>query len=419
MNINAGNPSLYNLLNRNQKEEKRPSFESVFEKLNKRTSKLSSRNALNSVLTNEQMYRYYLTDTEPLLTQSNDDFNLDDDDDFGGKSLEEMKVKDFLKILTNKLDNSGGKGDIIETPAQTFATTFPLPFVPIAPPTPPPTPPPPAGGGPAVAPPTPPPLSGGGPPVVSSVAPPTPPPVASSVATPTPPPVASGGGAGPTLPPIPTPAGGGAGPLSTLPPLPPTPLSPTFAGGIGGPLPTPATVAPTTPNPAPAGAWGAGPPPLPTLSPTSALLAFAAGGGAGGGAGNPTPALATPATVAGPILPASAVVFNPSVPTSPTTNQMLQLAIAAGLDIEAGGGVIQPNLPDLTKKPEMPERPTSKPSFNENTELGREWIQWAVRADNWVKEELKNGNQVGSPLTKSAKEAVKKWRARKELQTSP
>jgi len=195
MNINAGNPSLYNLLNRNQKEEKRPSFESVFEKLNKRTSKLSSRNALNSVLTNEQMYRYYLTDTEPLLTQSNDDFNLDDDDDFGGKSLDEMKVKDFLKILTNKLDNSGGKGDIIETPAQSFATTFPLPFVPIAPPTPPPTPPPPlSGGGPAVAPPTPPPLSGGGPPapapVVSGGGPPTPTPTPATVAPPTPPPLA-------------------------------------------------------------------------------------------------------------------------------------------------------------------------------------------------------------------------------------
>ena len=414
MNINAGNPSLYNLLNRNQKEEKRPSFESVFEKLNKRTSKLSSRNALNSVLTNEQMYRYYLTDTEPLLTQSNDDFNLDDDDDFGGKSLEEMKVKDFLKILTNKLDNSGGKGDIIETPAQTFATTFPLPFVPIAPPTPPPTPPPPlSGGGPAVAPlPTP---AGGG-------ATPPPPPVASAGggATPPPPPVASAGG--PTLP---TTAGGGAGPLSTLPPLPPTPLSPTFAGGIGGP------VASGTPPPlaTPAGAWGAGPPPTlpllsPTsagggagpvasgtpppspLSPTSALLAFAAGGGAG-----PVASL--------PILPTSAVVFNPSVPTSPTTNQMLQLAIAGGLDIEAGGGVIQPNLPDLTKKPEMPERPTSKPSYNENTQQGKEWISWAVRTDNWLKEQLENGNQVGSPLSKGAKDAVKKWRARKELQSSP
>ena len=98
---------------------------------------------------------------------------------------------------------------------------------------------------------------------------------------------------------------------------------------------------------------------------------------------------------------------------------MLQLAIAGGLDIEAGGGVILPELPDLTKKPEMPDKPSSKPSFNENTELGREWIQWAVRADNWVKEELKNGNQVGSPLSKGAKDAVKKWRARKELQSSP
>ena len=60
MNINAGNLSVYNLLTRaSDQESKRPSFSEVFEKLNKRTSQMSSRNPLNASLTNEQMFRLF------------------------------------------------------------------------------------------------------------------------------------------------------------------------------------------------------------------------------------------------------------------------------------------------------------------------------------------------------------------------
>jgi len=74
MNINAGNHSLENILLQNMKEKKRPTFSAVFEKLNKHSSKLNSKSALNSVLTNEQMFRYYVKDTMPQLDKSNDTF---------------------------------------------------------------------------------------------------------------------------------------------------------------------------------------------------------------------------------------------------------------------------------------------------------------------------------------------------------
>ena len=74
MNINAGNPSLQNILLHNMKEKKRPTFSAVFEKLNKHSGKLNTKSPLNSVLTNEQMFRYYVKDTMPQLQKSNDTF---------------------------------------------------------------------------------------------------------------------------------------------------------------------------------------------------------------------------------------------------------------------------------------------------------------------------------------------------------
>ena len=74
MNINAGNPSLQNILLHNMKEKKRPTFSAVFEKLNKHSGKLNTKSPLNSVLTNEQMFRYYVKDTMPQLDKSNDTF---------------------------------------------------------------------------------------------------------------------------------------------------------------------------------------------------------------------------------------------------------------------------------------------------------------------------------------------------------
>jgi hypothetical protein len=74
MNINAGNPSLQNIVLHNMKEKRRPTFSAVFEKLNKRTAQMNSKSPLNSVLTNEQLFRYYVKDTMPQLDKSNDTF---------------------------------------------------------------------------------------------------------------------------------------------------------------------------------------------------------------------------------------------------------------------------------------------------------------------------------------------------------
>ena len=74
MNINASNHSLDNVFIQQKTEKKRPSFSSVFEKLNKRVEKMNRKTPLNNVLTNEQLFRYYIKETEPLLKKSNDDF---------------------------------------------------------------------------------------------------------------------------------------------------------------------------------------------------------------------------------------------------------------------------------------------------------------------------------------------------------
>jgi len=76
MIINAGNPSLQNIITRTLmgKKEKRQSFEEVFDKLNKNFAMMNTRMSLNSVLTNEQMYHCYVQHTILKLQQSNDTF---------------------------------------------------------------------------------------------------------------------------------------------------------------------------------------------------------------------------------------------------------------------------------------------------------------------------------------------------------
>ena len=76
MNINAGNPSLQNMITRTLmgQKEKRPTFEEVFEKLSKNSATMNRQMPLNSTLTNEQMYRSYVQNTLPKLQKSNDSF---------------------------------------------------------------------------------------------------------------------------------------------------------------------------------------------------------------------------------------------------------------------------------------------------------------------------------------------------------
>ncbi len=61
--INVGNPSANNMIIREVMKKKRQSSATIFDKLNKRTVQLTSKNPLNNVITNDQLFRY----TEGLL----------------------------------------------------------------------------------------------------------------------------------------------------------------------------------------------------------------------------------------------------------------------------------------------------------------------------------------------------------------
>ena len=72
--INAGNPSANNMITRQVMQKKRESSATIFDKLNKRTAQLTAKNPLNNILTNDQLFRYYIQEVEPKLSQSNDNF---------------------------------------------------------------------------------------------------------------------------------------------------------------------------------------------------------------------------------------------------------------------------------------------------------------------------------------------------------
>jgi hypothetical protein len=78
MNLSASNTSLENIIIRQGQDKKRPSFASVFEKINKRTANMNRITPLNNAITNEQLFRYYLTETDPKLRVSDDVFGEDE-----------------------------------------------------------------------------------------------------------------------------------------------------------------------------------------------------------------------------------------------------------------------------------------------------------------------------------------------------
>ena len=138
MNINAGT-NQYNLSLKKMKEEKRPTFATIFDKLDARSKKLNPKNPLNAVMTNDQMYRYYLEETEPMLREIPDDYDLLDDV-IGGKSLKDMKLSEFAKLLSGNLDSD--RNVKYETLVATISPTPAAPIVPsmisiASPPTPP------------------------------------------------------------------------------------------------------------------------------------------------------------------------------------------------------------------------------------------------------------------------------------------
>ena len=97
MNINASNHSLDNVFIQQKTEKKRPSFASVFEKLNKRVEKMNRKTPLNNVLTNEQLFRYYVKEVEPLLKKSNDDFGEGN-----------ISLGDIMRNLKSNMNEAGG-----------------------------------------------------------------------------------------------------------------------------------------------------------------------------------------------------------------------------------------------------------------------------------------------------------------------
>lgn len=82
MNINASSQSLINTLLQQaskSQEKKRPTFEEVFTKLNARGARMdANKNPINNMLTNEQLFRYYIKETEPKLQISNETFSGED-----------------------------------------------------------------------------------------------------------------------------------------------------------------------------------------------------------------------------------------------------------------------------------------------------------------------------------------------------
>jgi hypothetical protein len=105
--INAGNPSANNMIIRQVMQKKRQSSATIFDKLNKRTAKLTAKNPLNNVLTNDQLFRYYIKEVEPRLSQSNDNFP-----GLPNTTPPDNSIKDTVKKSygNNKDDYNAGTG---------------------------------------------------------------------------------------------------------------------------------------------------------------------------------------------------------------------------------------------------------------------------------------------------------------------
>ena len=215
MNINA---SINSGLNLALRKKEKPTFQTVFDKLDARSKKMNYCNPVNSGMTNEQMFRFYLNETEPMLHKNDDTFDLSDIMD---GDIKNMKLSDFAKLLSGNLGTDvGTKYESLSATVSEYANptvasmlapppstgtsapstaSAPAPPPIITPPPPPiitpPPPPPPA----VIAPPPPPPpavIAPPPPPPPSVIAPPPPPPP--SVIAPPPPPIGGGAPASPS-----------------------------------------------------------------------------------------------------------------------------------------------------------------------------------------------------------------------------
>jgi hypothetical protein len=107
MNINASNPSLINILlqqaskSQEKNSAKRPTFEEVYAKLNARSARIdANKHPMNNMLTNEQLFRYYIKETEPKLRVSDESGDFQD-------ALNPMKDTDPNKIYGSGATQTG------------------------------------------------------------------------------------------------------------------------------------------------------------------------------------------------------------------------------------------------------------------------------------------------------------------------
>jgi hypothetical protein len=91
-------------------QKKRQSSATIFDKLNKRTVKLTVKNPLNNVLTNDQLFRYYIKEVESKLSQSNDNFPGLPNTTPTDTSIKDTMVKGFGNGKDEYNAGSGGGG---------------------------------------------------------------------------------------------------------------------------------------------------------------------------------------------------------------------------------------------------------------------------------------------------------------------
>jgi hypothetical protein len=304
MNINAGT-NQYNLSLKKMKEEKRPTFATIFDKLDARSKKLNPKNPLNAVMTNEQMYRYYLEETEPMLREAPDDYDLLDDV-IGGKSLKDMKLSEFAKLLSGELEsNRNVKYETLT------ATITPTPAAPIVP---------------------------------SSITITTPPSAPAPVA---PAPVAPPSGSAPA--PV-APPSGSAPPPSAPPSSAPAPVAPPSGSAPAPVAPpsgsAPAPVAPPSAPSAPAAAPSAPPAAAPSAAPAGSGLSVAIPPAGSGGVSTPTGSTAggvisgIASAASGLLSSAKSLLSSPKPPTGgPSGTSVPTSAVASAATTAPATGV--------------------------------------------------------------------------------
>jgi hypothetical protein len=137
--INVSNPTLNNILTlistgqNTTKPKKRPTFNEAFNKISKRTENLkSTKQPLNNILTNEQLFRFYIKDTQPLLLKSNDTFNEGNNNLIQSLTASQPSQNKTYGVAdvgnTNEPSNIISSRDYVDNPASASAPAPPIAF---------------------------------------------------------------------------------------------------------------------------------------------------------------------------------------------------------------------------------------------------------------------------------------------------